>query len=119
MRKAYRLKHKPTGLYWAKKSHKRLSETGSVYTSGMNSFSGLSPEHMVEVKLSDDRIIRRHLDVLSKVGVLEVHPERKWDPKTCGFYNTGKSLYTWHMKPTVSGFEKEFVYSEKIKIYII
>ena len=67
MRKAYRLKHKPTGLYWAKKIHKRPS---------------------------DDRIIRRHLDVLSKVGVLEAHPERKWDPKTCGFYNTGKSLYT-------------------------
>ena len=109
MRNAYRLKHKPTGLYWVKKSYNHLSETGSVFTSGVHSFSGLRPEHILVVRLSDDRMIRRHLDVLSKVGILETHPEQKWDSKNCRLYNTGKTLYSWHMKSTVADFEKEYV----------
>lgn len=109
MRKVYRLKHVPTGLYWVKKSYGRLSENGTVFATATNSFSGLGPNSGVYLRIMDDKFIQQHLDVLKRVGELEEVPETKWDMKTCKFIPTGKSHFAWHMTSKVSDFEKEFV----------
>lgn len=111
MRKAYRLKHVPTGLYWAKKSYGHLSETGSVYTSNNHAFSGLSSDVTVNVYV-DDRVARKHLDVLTTVGTLRVRPVEKWDGLTRKFIPTGKTNMTWVMESKVSDFEKEYISME-------
>lgn len=109
MRKVYRLKHVPTGLYWVKKSYGRLSENGTVFATGTNSFSGLSPESTICLCVTDDKFIRKHLDVFKRVGKLKEHPETKWDGKLCKCIDTGKTYFTWHMTTKVSDFEKEYV----------
>ena len=55
MRKVYRLKHVPTGLYWVKKGYGRLSENGSLFSTGSNSFNGMSPEHTISLNINDDK----------------------------------------------------------------
>ena len=109
MRKVYRLKHIPTGLYWVKKSYGRLSENGTVFSTGSNSFNGLSPEATISLCITDEKFIQKHMDVFKQVGKLREHPETKWDRKTCKMIPTGKTYFTWHMTSKVSDFEKEFV----------
>ena len=109
MRKAYRLKHIPTGLYWVKKSYGRLSENGSLFLTGSNSFNGLGPESTIRLCITGDKFIRQHLDVFKRVGVLDEHPESKWDSKAYKFVLTGKTHLSWHMISKVSDFEKEYV----------
>jgi len=109
MKKAYRLKHVPTGLYWVKKSYGRLSETGTVFTTAANSFNGLGSKSTIRLCVTDDRFIQKHLDVFERVGKLDEVPESKWDMKTRTFIPTGKTHLSWHMISKVSDFEKEYV----------
>jgi len=108
MKKVYRLKHVPTGLYWVKRSYGRLSENGTVFATATNSFSGLGPKSTIRLCITDDKFIRQHLDVFKRVGKLDEVPESKWDMKTRTFIPTGKTHLSWHMTSKVSDFEKEY-----------
>ena len=108
MRRVYRLKHVPTGLYWVKKSY-HLSDTGTLFTTGANSFCGLKPNYELDLRITDDKLINKYWDVLSRVGELKKHPKTIWDSKAFKFVQTNESYYTWYMKSKVSDFEKEFV----------
>ncbi len=108
MRKVYRLKHKPTGLYWVKKSYGRLSDTGTVFSTATNSFSGLGPSASISLRISDDKFIQQHRDIFERVGVLEEIPTAKWDGEKCKMVPTGKTHLFWHMSAKVSDFEKEY-----------
>lgn len=109
MRKIYRLKHIPTGLYWVKRRYMHLSENGTVFSTGSNSFNGLSPEHTIYLNVTDKKFIQKHLDIFKRVGELKEHPESKWDMKIGEMIPTGKTYFTWHMMSKVSDFEKEYV----------
>lgn len=112
MRKVYRLKHVPTGLYWVKKGYGRLSENGSLFSTGSNSFNGMSPEHTISLNINDDKFIQKHMDVFNHVGELCEHTELKWDMKIGKMVPTGKTYFTWSMTSKVSDFVKEFVTSK-------
>lgn len=109
MRKVYRLKHIPTGLYWVKKSYNHLSENGSMYTSGNHALSGLSPDRTIDVHVNDDRVVRKYLNVLSTIGEIRERPIEKWDPVKRICVPTGKTCMTWCMKSKVSDFKKEYL----------
>ena len=109
MKKVYRLKHIPTGFYWVKKSYGRLSENGTVFSTGCNSFSGLSQDDTIRLCITDGKFLRNHMDVFKRVGELKEHPREKWDMKTYKMIPTGESYFTWYMTSKVSDFEKEFV----------
>ena len=92
-----------------KKSYGRLSENGTVFATGTNSFSGLGPDSTVHLCITEDKSIKQHLDIFKRVGELREHPETKWDGKICKVITTGKTHMSWHMTSKVSDFEKEYV----------
>lgn len=112
MRKVYRLKHVPTGLYWVKKGYGRLSENGSLFSTGSNSFNGMSPEHIIILRINDDKFIQKHMDVFRHVGELMEQPELKWNMKIGKMVPTGRKCFTWSMTSKVSDFVKEFETTE-------
>ena len=109
MRKIYRLKHIPTGLYWVKRGYGCLSENGSVFSSGCNSFCGMRPDYELDLRITDNKLINKYWDVLSKIGELNKHPKTVWDSKALKFVQTDENYYIWHMRSKVSDFEKEYV----------
>lgn len=109
MRRIYRLKHVPTGLYWVKRSYGKLSENGTLFSTGCNSFSGMSPGRAISLRITNDKFIKKHIDIFRHVGELREHPELKWDEKIHKRIPTGKTCFTWYMGSKVSDFVKEFV----------
>ena len=107
MRKVYKLKHKPTGLYFIKSGYGHLSDKGSVYTTGVNSLSGRQGE-MIDLYVSDQKIIKKNMAVLQTVGILETIPHaRVWNSRL--EMDVFETRYYWHMKSPVSDFEKEII----------
>ena len=105
-RTIYKLKHKPTGLYYVKTGYDHISDKGTIYSTGCDSLNCVS---QVFLHTSDQNLIKKHLDVFQKVGKLEITPNRK-------IYNFRKSKeevienwYSWKMESPVSDFEKEIV----------
>lgn len=72
--KPYRLKHKPTGLYYKPTSSSNLSKKGKVYTTGASALSYYDKE----IKVS----IQRYSTIYKKFGEL-LEPYRS---KTCKSY---------------------------------
>lgn len=108
MRKVYKLKHKPTGLFWIKSGYGHLSDKGSLYTTGTHSLSGRKPDEEVELHISDQKIIKKNMAVLQTVGILEKIPNaRVWNPRLK--MDVFETRYYWHMKSPVSDFEKEII----------
>jgi len=106
-RTIYKLKHKPTGLYYVKTGYDHISDKGTIYSTGCNSLSGQTTK--VYLRTNDQELINKHLDVFQKVGELKVEHNRK-------VYNFRKSKeevienwYSWKMESPVSDFEKEIV----------
>lgn len=95
-----------------KKGYGCLSENGSLFSTGSNSFNGMSPEHTISLNINDDKFIQKHMDVFRHVGELWEHPELKWDMKIGKMIPTGKTCFTWSMTSNVSDFVKEFVTAE-------
>ena len=109
MRTIYKLKHKPTGLYYVKSGYSHISETGTVYANGCHSLCG--QEH-VYLKTNDQKLIKKYLDVFKSVGELKIQENYK-------IYNYHKSVheyvtwYSWSMMSPVSDFEKEVIVTEE------
>lgn len=109
MRIIYKLKHKPTGLYYVKSGYSHISENGSVYSTGNNA---LNCKNRIYLTTNDQKLIKRHLDVFKSVGELKIQENYK-------IYNYHKSVheyvtwYSWSMMSPVSDFEKEVITTEK------
>jgi hypothetical protein len=92
-----------------KRSYGRLSDTGTVFTTASNSFNGCSPDDTINLKINDNKFIRKYLDVFKRVGKLREHPETRWDGNVCKVIRTGKTYFTWCMTTKVGDFVKEYV----------
>lgn len=107
MRKIYKLKHKPTGLYYVKSGYGHLSDKGSIYTTGVNSLSGRERDKLY-LCITDQKLIKEHLDVLQRVGKLEIDNDFKtwnWRKRT----HETITFYRWSITACTSDFEKEIV----------
>lgn len=105
-RKIYKLKHKPTGLYYVKTGYEHISEKGTVYSTGCNS---LSSETIVHMKTDNQDLIKRHLDVFEKVGQLKIEHNRQIYNFKTSKYETVENWYVWSMDSPVGDFEKEIL----------
>jgi hypothetical protein len=72
----YRLKHKPTGLYYAPGEYSNLSEKGKVYSGGNNvlNFYGNVPFTM---SVFNQKTIKKYRDKLAACGQLKKYGERE------------------------------------------
>lgn len=100
----YRLKHKPTGLYYSPthSGSSNLSTRGKIYSSGnnlINYLSGLS----ISVEIVNQKTIKENFDVLKSIGNI----------KTIKYYG-GKTRYFWKGVCSGSDFEIESITFAKL-----
>lgn len=105
MRTIYKLKHKPTGLYYVKSGYSHISETGTVYSTGNNV---LNCKNRIYLTTNNQELIKKHLDVFKSVGELKIQENYRR-------YNYHKNeyeivtWYSWSMMSPDSDFEKEII----------
>lgn len=107
MRKVYKLKHKPTGLFWIKSGYGHLSDKGSLFTTGTHSLSGRKPDEVVELHINDQKLIKKYIDILKNVGTLKKDNWLDWNVKEKRYES--KEHWFWSMNSKVSDFEKEII----------
>lgn len=95
--KLYRLKHKPTGLYYTPNNFGVLSERGKIYQSANNALTHAGPRRVFELHIMSEKTKEKYLDVLETVGTLR---------RTT---LNGKPYIEWHCTATVDDFEKEYL----------
>ena len=100
----YRLKHKPTGLYYSPThtGSSNLNTKGKIYSGGNNLVNFLS-DYSISIKIINQKIIKENFDVLKSIG----------DIKTIKYYG-GKTRYFWKGTCHGSDFEIETITFAKI-----
>jgi hypothetical protein len=115
-RKIYKLKHKPTGLYWTK-SYGHISDKGSIYSTGINGLVGFSDKYPADLHTTDQKLILRHLDMFSRVGTLTKDEHfKQWNYKKQQYEEI--TFYRWSMKAVPGDYEKEFIGEDEPKVDI-
>ena len=93
----YRLKHKPTGLYYVKKSYGRLSERGSVYSTSQHSL-----QHKCSVYITvSQELLEKYEDKLKAIE----EADKLFSKPIVG----PSHLTHWSMMCPVDQFEKEYL----------
>lgn len=100
----YRLKHKPTGLYYSPthSGSSNLNTRGKIYSGGNNLINHLSG-YAYSLEIVNQKTIKENFDVLKSIGEIKTHK-----------YYGDKVKYSWKGTCHGSDFEIETITFAKI-----
>jgi len=100
----YRLRHKPTGLYYSPthSGSSNLSTKGKIYSTGNNLINFLSG-CSCSLEIINQKTIKENYDVLKSIGEIKTHK-----------YYGGKVRYSWKGTCHGSDFEIETITFAKL-----